>query len=405
MAAEMWYYTSEGKQMDPVSMKELRRLVGEGTLKPTDMVWKDGMPRWIRASSLKELFPDPTSALDHFFTSTKEAERKVPISASPGTAIATNAAAPATTAPKPSAGPGADASQNKPKPGQTTEPPRRRAEPKPSGGGSIGLILMMLLGAGVLVTCLFGMVIGAVFLVKPPGDNKTKVADDKKDKLPPIDGEVKFELQLGGGQKNKKAFGFKNGVNYEVRVTIQEPADPNARAAVVIYHSSGAREEKASRSNPVKRSYDYQWTPTAAGDYGVEIENKTFGDMKVAITIRDTNAPEGKGDPLPEGVREGRSTFQTDLLKPGKDQVFEFRVKGGHDATFSATCISAKVGSDINIQVLHRTNANVFVEDMGQAANASVRFTRPDTEIVRLRVINASAKNSNRATIVFNVSP
>src|SRR5688572_29346936 len=70
--AEMWYYTCEGKQMDPVSIKELKRLVGDGTLKPTDMVWKEGMARWIRASSLKELFPDPTSTLDQFFTSAKE---------------------------------------------------------------------------------------------------------------------------------------------------------------------------------------------------------------------------------------------------------------------------------------------------------------------------------------------
>ena len=61
MAAEMWYYTTEGKQMDPVSIRELRRLVEDGLLRPTDMVWKDGMERWIRASSVKELFPDPGS--------------------------------------------------------------------------------------------------------------------------------------------------------------------------------------------------------------------------------------------------------------------------------------------------------------------------------------------------------
>src|SRR6266516_4365354 len=72
---EMWFYTTQGKQMDPVSMKELKRLVGEGVLKPTDMVWKDGMARWIRASSMKELFPDPISALDQYFTHTKEANK------------------------------------------------------------------------------------------------------------------------------------------------------------------------------------------------------------------------------------------------------------------------------------------------------------------------------------------
>src|SRR6516165_9934566 len=77
--AEMWFYTCEGKQMDPVTIRELKRLAGDGTLKPTDMVWKEGMPRWIRASSLRELFPDPTAALDKFFTNTKEVQTVPPI--------------------------------------------------------------------------------------------------------------------------------------------------------------------------------------------------------------------------------------------------------------------------------------------------------------------------------------
>ena len=85
--AEMWYYTCEGKQMDPVSIKELKRLVGDGVLKPTDMVWQEGMPRWIRASSVKELFPDPAAALDHFFTNPKE-----PAAASRATASAKSGA-------------------------------------------------------------------------------------------------------------------------------------------------------------------------------------------------------------------------------------------------------------------------------------------------------------------------
>src|SRR5580693_8315815 len=66
---EMWYYTCEGKQMDPVSIRDLKRLVGDGALKPTDMVWKEGLPRWIRASSMTELFPDPSSPLDQYFSS------------------------------------------------------------------------------------------------------------------------------------------------------------------------------------------------------------------------------------------------------------------------------------------------------------------------------------------------
>ena len=104
--AELWYYTSEGKQMDPVSMKELKRLVTDGVLQPTDMVWKEGMARWIRASSVKELYPDPIAALDHFFTSTKLAQQNgSPANPAPTTAMTAAGVAANTnakTAPMPS---------------------------------------------------------------------------------------------------------------------------------------------------------------------------------------------------------------------------------------------------------------------------------------------------------------
>jgi hypothetical protein len=50
MAAE-WYYTANRQQMGPVSWSELCQLAGTGLLKPTDLVWKDGMADWVRASS------------------------------------------------------------------------------------------------------------------------------------------------------------------------------------------------------------------------------------------------------------------------------------------------------------------------------------------------------------------
>lgn len=54
--ADMWHYTSLGTQMEPVTEAELKRLASLGLLRPTDLVWKEGMPDWIRASSAKELF-------------------------------------------------------------------------------------------------------------------------------------------------------------------------------------------------------------------------------------------------------------------------------------------------------------------------------------------------------------
>ncbi len=41
--------------MGPVGTAELQRLSASGKLTPTDLVWKDGMPDWIRASAAPEL--------------------------------------------------------------------------------------------------------------------------------------------------------------------------------------------------------------------------------------------------------------------------------------------------------------------------------------------------------------
>src|SRR5262245_9918455 len=59
--ADLWFYTRGGKQMEPVSAAELKELATRGALKPTDMVWREGMPQWIRAATAQGLF-DQTPA-------------------------------------------------------------------------------------------------------------------------------------------------------------------------------------------------------------------------------------------------------------------------------------------------------------------------------------------------------
>lgn len=60
--ADLWYYTREGKAMDPVSEPELKKLAASGELRPTDLVWKEGMAKWVRAGSAKELYGDVEDA-------------------------------------------------------------------------------------------------------------------------------------------------------------------------------------------------------------------------------------------------------------------------------------------------------------------------------------------------------
>jgi hypothetical protein len=57
-----WYYTSNRQQMGPVSKAELAELAKAGLLRTTDLVWQEGMADWVKASSVKDLFPSGISA-------------------------------------------------------------------------------------------------------------------------------------------------------------------------------------------------------------------------------------------------------------------------------------------------------------------------------------------------------
>jgi hypothetical protein len=63
--ANEWHYTLNGQQAaTPVPSAQLKQLAVSGQLKPTDLVWQDGMPDWVPASSVKGLFPSGKSLGD-----------------------------------------------------------------------------------------------------------------------------------------------------------------------------------------------------------------------------------------------------------------------------------------------------------------------------------------------------
>ena len=58
-----WYWMKGEQRRGPVDTGELRRLASVGELKPTDVIWREGLPNWVPASQAKGLFepPSPTS--------------------------------------------------------------------------------------------------------------------------------------------------------------------------------------------------------------------------------------------------------------------------------------------------------------------------------------------------------
>lgn len=53
----LWHYVQDGKSLGPVPEEQLKALLAAGTLRPTDLVWHDGMASWTAAQGVPELQP------------------------------------------------------------------------------------------------------------------------------------------------------------------------------------------------------------------------------------------------------------------------------------------------------------------------------------------------------------
>lgn len=51
-----WFYAHGDQQLGPVSDAEIKRLVADGSVRPQDEVWCEGMPDWKPAGEVRELF-------------------------------------------------------------------------------------------------------------------------------------------------------------------------------------------------------------------------------------------------------------------------------------------------------------------------------------------------------------
>lgn len=53
--ADEWHYGRDGNQQGPVSTSDLKRLVESGAVKPSDVVWREGMEDWQPVSSVESI--------------------------------------------------------------------------------------------------------------------------------------------------------------------------------------------------------------------------------------------------------------------------------------------------------------------------------------------------------------
>ena len=437
--AELWYYTNEGVQMDAAPLKELKRLVDAGTLKPTDMVWQDGMPRWIRASSVTDLFPDPVTALDHYFTNTAGKTTTTAETSAPHTSVkpANVPTSPATTSDEKSATKTSSDGEES----ERRKPPRRRTEPASSSGGmNWGILIAIFLGAGVLLT---GLVVGVVILIvvsRSPDDggkdgiaakkdaiakdgpkadggkaipNLDKIKQNPGGNIPKIVGQTEYTVSVAPQQANGREFIFEAGANYEIVVKSQ-PRQPD----VDLYVMNPANNVVEVSDDSIGPDSLVRWSPNRPGPFRVEVRNLNgVTRVQSKVTIRMVTPPPNRDkqeekkddkndpqtDPLPPDTFEKSGGKQITSLPAGKEVSFKFRVKVGYKASFSMTTTMA-FNPKVGLIVVKESDNSVLAEDKGAGANPRVLLELPRTEIVRVRIIN-NGKTSISGTLLYEVSP
>jgi len=62
MSESKWYVAIDGKQRGPISSLDLRKLVKLKRLKPSDLLWKEGLSDWVEAGSIQGLFAPVSSS-------------------------------------------------------------------------------------------------------------------------------------------------------------------------------------------------------------------------------------------------------------------------------------------------------------------------------------------------------
>lgn len=63
--ADAWYVALNGQKQGPFTASQLKQMASDGTLGPDALLWKEGMPNWVRAGAAKALFligPDGSPA-------------------------------------------------------------------------------------------------------------------------------------------------------------------------------------------------------------------------------------------------------------------------------------------------------------------------------------------------------
>lgn len=285
--ADLWYYTSDGQQKEPVTKDELRQLAERGMLKPTDLVWTEGMSKWLKAGKVEGVMPDPAQTRSAFRATPQSRPEAVPQTAIPLAAEPERAERTRDSRPRDDA----DDLDERPRRERSRERweededdfdddrPRRRRPQKTGSGARVALIVGSIAG----VVLLIGVVIAVIVMVSGGSG-----------------GEGTRSFSLRTNEKANFNVRFTKGKTVEVWVTSNDVSDVD----VFVFDAKNARV--AFDDGPSKDCY-VRFVPTETQKYRIEVWNRMvvgFGaagrNRHNSGTMRYKQSDHPVGGPLPD---------------------------------------------------------------------------------------------------------
>ena len=53
---KIWWYVANGKESGLYTARELKSMALAGKIAPADLIWREGLEKWLKASAVKGLF-------------------------------------------------------------------------------------------------------------------------------------------------------------------------------------------------------------------------------------------------------------------------------------------------------------------------------------------------------------
>ena len=244
-----WYYAQGDQQKGPVPWETLQRLADSGKLQRADMVWREGMPDWKKASQLEGLF---------------EASQAV----SPRRRLD-------------AVGARAEEDDDRPK--------RRKKRKQPMSPGAMVAIIGSSVGGGLLV-----LVVIIVLLIRSGRNNNQVVMAPGGGAVPvaaPAPGgnagggqQASYNLVLLQGQDNTRVFTFQQGQRIEIFVRTNQGIFQNPDVDLFVTRLGDWDFEVADED--ISKDCYVQFVAPATDQYMVRVQNLGPGTATSVVTVR-----------------------------------------------------------------------------------------------------------------------